>query len=849
MAKRPDFRSTFSVLLGIGLTLVATNSPLSAITASDQAHVTAAVDVQINEVCFKPSQGNYEWVELKNPGANAANVRGFRLTDEDNNFYRIPDALPEVPPSAFIVVIFDGLGSANDDYNFSDNVATLHSQAGLVNIFEDNADQVALYRLNDFIGVIYLPIIVRDFSPFNPVVPGPPAEPTPPALISFMAWGANPLADATTAVRAGAWGEGIYVGTDAIPGADSLLPDGSLGIYANQATDAVTNWIIYRPSETSQGVENRLPAPFFRNPVPGTTTTDHQITFGWFVAPNATGYRLEVDNDPAFSSPEVAVNVPDAQYQPPTPLSDGTFYYRAKALGALESTFSPVFSVTLVATSTLIAEASHVSPATSPGSVQAVQVLLGVTPALQHKDTMMLDLDGDTETGQARWDSAHETDGDATAGNGTPVRANNHDNLYCTRASISMIVAYHGGKLSQDRIAFYAYGGGAPEGDLGNGIGLWPNGDIRPGTTRGRQTFDWAMNGNAVTSSRGKPTFDQIKGFIDANRPMLVVEDNVTYLHSVVLDGYLDLPFFKFVHRIDPMTATGSWVLHSSWKIDEYHVPPASVTPRSDENADGDSIPDTIDDSENDGVSDFDERNRFNLNPINADTDGDRVNDKLDIREYVFDANGNYSLRGADADSDGQRKELDRDNDYANNTGSDDGCEDTNFDGKYQAATGETDNFNAADDIRLHIRLDWPLRGSDVDLHLIRPGGAIFSSDDTYFSNPGPDWGTPGNRCDDPRLDVDCITSCTVENIRLGKLENGTYQVKLHYYSDHGQGPTSPRVTLWYRGTQYNFGPRSISNDQVWDVATVSADGTVTPQNSMSYSRATIIRGLDHPGK
>ena len=136
----------------------------------------------------------------------------------------------------------------------------------------------------------------------------------------------------------------------------------------------------------------------------------------------------------------------------------------------------------------------------------------------------MLDLDGSTETGQSRWDSAHETDGDATAGNGTAVRANNLDNMYCTRASISMIVAYHGGKLSQDRIAFQGYGGGPPEGDLGHGIGMWPNELKNQGT--GTNLFDWAMNGNAVTSSRGKPTFDQVKQFIDAGRPMLTVENN-----------------------------------------------------------------------------------------------------------------------------------------------------------------------------------------------------------------------------------------------------------------------------------------------------------------------------------
>ena len=206
-------------------------------------------------------------------------------------------------------------------------------------------------------------------------------------------------------------------------------------------------------------------------------------------------------------------------------------------------------------------------------------MLLNVTPKLQHKDTHTLNLDGDPEIGQSRWDSAHETDGDWTVGNGTPVRVSPLDNMYCTRASISMIVAYHGGNLSMDYISYWYHGEGEPEGDLGHGLGMWPNGNLAAGT--GKKAFDWAMNGNAVTSSRGKPTFNQIKSWIDAFRPMLVVENNDA--HSVVLNGYNTEG--ELVYRTDPWTATGSWVSLASWNISEYHVPPRlaiPLIPRSD---------------------------------------------------------------------------------------------------------------------------------------------------------------------------------------------------------------------------------------------------------------------------
>lgn len=812
--------TSFSVFAGAVIAFSPAFNPYTAHAGSATAHPAFATDavssIQINEIVYKPAQGGVEWVELKNTGASPANARGYQLTDEDNNIYVVPDALPDVPAGAFIVIIFDGLGSAGNDYNFGDNAATLHSQSGLVNIFEDAADQAALYTRDALFQKVHLPSIFNNFSAFNPVVPGPPNEPAPPKLISFAAWGADPGADAAQAVKDGAWGAGVFIGTNVAPGGDPVLAGGSIGVLGNQPVDAVSNWVIYRPSETTQGSTNPLPAPFFRNPVAGASITDHQVVFGWSVVDGAASYTLQVDNDPAFGSPEVNVTVAASQFKPASPLADGTFYFRVKANGALSSAFSPAASVNFVS-----------EPIVAQGE-QSIQVLLGVTPKLQHKDTLMLDLSGDTETGTSRWDSAHETDADAIAGNGVPVRANQHDNMYCTRASISMIVAYHGGKLSQDRIAYQAYAG-STSGDLGNGVGLWPNEIKTQGT--GKNIFDWAMNGNAVTSSRGKPTFAQVRGWIDANRPMLTVENNDS--HSVVLDGYQVIAGKEYAHRVDPWTASGSWVLYSTWQITEYHAPPAGVTPRSDEDQNGNSKSDALDDTDGDGVSDFDEDNRFQTDKNKVDTDGDRVNDKQDIREYVFNVNGVYNLQNADMDADGKRKELDSDNDYAANNGSDDGCEDPNYNGKYEIPLGETSNFNPADDIRLHIRLDWPLLGSDVDLHLVRPGGTYFTAGDTFFMNPNPDWGMPGNTCDDPTLDVDCITQCTVENIRLGKLEDGVYQVKVHYYSDHDQGPTAPRVSLWFRGVAYAFGPRGISDGDVWDVATVKSDGTVTLQNSV----------------
>ncbi len=610
----------------------------------------------INEVMAAPAAGGYEWVELRNGGTSPIPVAGCGLTDEDENWYVLPATLPDMPAGAFLVVLFDGQGGAADELDFSDNVATVHSQPWLVDIFEDGADQAALY---------------------NPP-PYASAE-----IVSFVAWGALAGTDGRSAFRAGLWPVESHIGADGAPGSIALQPGGSLGRRFPESTGFPADWAVFGPGETSPSQRNAVPGPRFVNPPDGSSVCDHQTTFGW-MGIEAASFHLELDDDPAFSSPELSVDTTETTYRPPAPLPDGAFYTRVKAIDAdgVESAFSGTGQVTFIDCS-----------AAARGMRAADAVVLNVALLLQHKDTHMLDLDGDPETGSGRWDSAHESDGDWTVGNGTPLRATALDDKYCTRAAIAMIVGYWGGSLSQDRISYAAFGGEDPEGDLGRGRGLWPN-ELKIRAT-GKNIFDWAMNGE-VTSSLGKPTFAQVVGWIDDTRPLLVVETHSGSNHSVVLDGYRSSLAGELAHRLDPWTATSDWVEWSTWNVIEYHVAPATATPRSDEDVDGDGIADTIDDSDGDGICDFDESSRWagpgmDLNPAAANTDGDGQPDKIDIREYLFDRPGPFFHQSSDWDMDDLRKEVDPDSD---GDGAPDGCEDANHNGIYEPALGETSNFD-----------------------------------------------------------------------------------------------------------------------------------------------------------
>jgi hypothetical protein len=97
-------------------------------------------------------------------------------------------------------------------------------------------------------------------------------------------------------------------------------------------------------------------------------------------------------------------------------------------------------------------------------------------------------------------------------------------------------------------------------------------------------------------------------------------------------------------------------------------------------------------------VVDFDETERFGINPNNSDGDGDMLPDKQDIITGIFDPQYGYattrgSAFGRDYDSDGVPTERDKDSDEG---GCPDGKEDANGNGHRDGS--ETYNFDGDDD-------------------------------------------------------------------------------------------------------------------------------------------------------
>ncbi|MBS3784632.1 MAG: C39 family peptidase, partial [Anaerolineae bacterium] len=666
--------------VGVGATMARPDAT-SALSAPAQAQ-TQSVTVLINEVMPKEDTGEYEWVELKVGGvyrvylplvlrssaggalsarssfgparvaAAGADLSGYQVTDEDGNTFTIPEELPPVPPGAFVLIVF---GAGTDDYDFSDGRATLYTGAALANSLADGGDQVALYAAGDH-----------------------GAD----TIVDFVAWTIEPGSDAANAAAAGIWQPDWFAtfesGFGDTSDEDILEPDESLGRYpGGEGQVGPGVFALYHEAQLSPGQANPVPLPSFFTPEDGAVVETEGFSVSWSPVPGATGYRFQLDDDVEFDSPLYDVVISESFYQPPTPLAEGTYYWQVQPLGPQgdEGAWLGPIEIGIVVFA---------------GEVSAqAEVVLGITPVRQNKDSRLICLDrcpeGDptTNTREDAWD--------APAPCTAPPCTNNtkyqHGRMYCVPASIRMMASHYGGDLKMDRIAYHMaqeWTGNTLPGTNDNN----PNNDLAHNKgwqyhSEEDEGISWAL-GTTLAATGGKPSFSDIKSWIDAGRPIMFRNPG----HMMVMDGYREEDGDQYIHVLDPDQPPDCWRWqdYSTQTIDGHWPGPASApSVRSDEAS-------VSTDTDGDGIMDFDEINRFPIGYTSADTDDDWVRDKQDMREYVFNSAGDFSYRNADWDGDGDRKEVDCDND---GDGSPDGCEDVDGDGVLDA--GETDNFDAGD--------------------------------------------------------------------------------------------------------------------------------------------------------
>lgn len=686
------------VLAYQGVTAAVSNSletgPPSAPAATGDLYVV------LNEVMAKPAAGGAAWVELyvgqemqflflplavntsttANLEAGAPqlsastlaaaakiDLNGWQISNEAGQIYTLPSSLPALPRDVYVLIYFDGSGPAGNDYDPSDGKVVLHTPSGLTDIFPDEAGQAALYRSG---------------------------TPSADNIVDFVAWGGYSETAGANAVTAGVWGAGEAVsfenGFGDISEADILEPNESIGRFPGGQGEGAILWANYPASKLTPGAANPVQPVLFITPEDGAKVDTTTLSLSWRRAAGATAYRFQLDNNADFSSPLIDATTSNTYFKPQPALASGAYYWRINPLRlGHPSGWSQGFGIEVVNLGSALQ-----SEGLNPDA--AGEKVLGIARVRQNKDSRLLGLDGapegdpTTDLPENAWDSPAPCTEPPCADNTKYL----HGNQYCVRASIRMVASYYHTSasdiLSMDRISYHilqewsgnTHAGtndATPDNDLGFNRGMYYPDEEDEG-------FSWALN-ISYTTPGGKPTFADVRTWIDANRPIMFRNPG----HMMVIDGYRETEGGdQFLHVLDPDQPPDfeRWQDYDTQTISGYWVGPAGGPANGQSREDEASV---WTDSDGDGIMNFDEVTRFSLDPYDADSDGDWVQDKQDMREYVFDNSGNYSFRSSDTDSDGLRKEADLDND---NDSTPDGCEDTNYNGKYESGLGETDNFN-----------------------------------------------------------------------------------------------------------------------------------------------------------
>ena len=121
-------------------------------------------------------------------------------------------------------------------------------------------------------------------------------------------------------------------------------------------------------------------------------------------------------------------------------------------------------------------------------------------------------------------------------------------------------------------------------------------------------------------------------------------------------------------------------------------------------------------------------------------------------------------------------------------------------------------------------------RGTDLDLHYVRPGGSWGDAQDSiYWQYDGQDWN--GDGTDNAILDIDDLLGAEPENINHSEPEVGEHEVGVHYYRDHCWGAADATVRIYFGETLIEERQgRLDQTDNFWYVATIDWQGS--PQES-----------------
>ena len=201
----------------------------------------------------------------------------------------------------------------------------------------------------------------------------------------------------------------------------------------------------------------------------------------------------------------------------------------------------------------------------------------------------------------------------------------------CWAVAIQVMNHFYGGNLTQDEIVYKTK---FVEGDPllspffndGNDFD-----DLDPTSLRYPKynlgwALKWALHTNTLNYFKGSPSYTTVKNAIDQRKLVYVTTSG----HAMVIYGYVgDADNYAFYYAFGDNDGNASNSLVYDKEITDYSIP--EVTYGDVEMSDNRVHLD----SDNDGITDFEEEERFHTKPNHVDSDNDGIEDKREIYNYI----------------------------------------------------------------------------------------------------------------------------------------------------------------------------------------------------------------------
>ena len=213
-----------------------------------------------------------------------------------------------------------------------------------------------------------------------------------------------------------------------------------------------------------------------------------------------------------------------------------------------------------------------------------------------------------------------------------------HENSRCWAVAIEVMNHYYGGNLTQDEIVYRAK---FKENDpllspFYRDAGVMKI-DSATGALVGStsETLKWALRVKSLNYQEGAPSYATVKNAIDQKKLVFIG----VHEHNMVIYGYVgDASDYAFYYAfIDNDGNVGNSLFYDK-PILKYAIPDVVYG-----NVEMSDIR-VHRDSDNDGITDFEEEERFHTKPLHVDSDNDGIEDKREIYNYTAWATNNSSL-------------------------------------------------------------------------------------------------------------------------------------------------------------------------------------------------------------